>query len=187
VNPLTKEQRALVEKVMPMARGMARRWSLRGGHSVADTDDLFAVASLALCEAAPNWDPAKGAAWFTYAQVAVKSALRNYVLGRGRGMFGIRAREKGARVCDIEPLSEVLAEASDESLEARIDVDALRAWLRLTGARPRDVHVWQCHVLDGEPLASIGARLGISRARAQQLHARVSAHAMRWPGAREAA
>lgn len=189
MKPLTDEQRERVARVMPMARGIARRWAVRNEMDPSSADDLFGVAYLALCEAAPKWRP-DGAQWFPFAERAVQMAVRNYVL-RG-GLFGATARARGVVLCDVDEWSDVLAAEADTSADVRIDLDRLQHWLADRPASAasrwaRDVKIWQEYELGDETLREIGRRHGLTTEGTRKACLRVAARATTWPGAREAA
>lgn len=189
MKPLTEEQIARVKRVMPMARGIARRWAVRNEMDPSSADDLFGVAYLALCEAAPKWRP-DGAQWFAYAEGAVQMAVRNYVL-RG-GLLGATAHRQGVTTCDVDEWSDVLAAETDTSVDVRIDLDRLQHWLADRPASAasrwaRDVKIWQEYELGDETLRAIGLRHGLTTEGARKAWVRISARAVTWPGAREAA
>lgn len=72
---LTPEQQKEVERLMPMARALARKWHV---------EDAQSVAYLALCQAALSFDPSRGASFDTHAYRWVHTRLSNKARSRDR-------------------------------------------------------------------------------------------------------
>ena len=70
---------ALVERFLPLARQLARRFH-RGGESL---DDLIQVASLGLLKAIDRFEPARGFAFSSYATPTIAGELKRYYRDHG--------------------------------------------------------------------------------------------------------
>jgi RNA polymerase sigma-B factor len=64
---------ALVERFMPLARHLARRYP-----AGAERDDLLQVASLGLVKAVERFDPARGAAFASFATPTILGEIKRY-------------------------------------------------------------------------------------------------------------
>ena len=64
----------LVERYLPLARGLALRYRNRG----EPVEDLVQVASLGLVKAVHRWDPGRGTAFATFAVPTILGELRRY-------------------------------------------------------------------------------------------------------------
>lgn len=76
MNPLTNEEKALVEESLPFAQGVVDNYLKKIPFAAHIRDDLMQVASLATMQAAKAWRPDRGASFKTY--------LFNYVISRVR-------------------------------------------------------------------------------------------------------
>ena len=69
-----RDRDALIERFMPLARSLARRYR-RGPEPL---EDLEQVASLALLKAVEGFDPARGLAFSSYAVPSISGALKRH-------------------------------------------------------------------------------------------------------------
>ena len=69
-----RDRDALIERFMPLARSLARRYR-RGGEPL---EDLEQVASLALLRAVEGFDPSRGLAFSSYAVPSISGALKRH-------------------------------------------------------------------------------------------------------------
>ena len=129
----------LVERWLPLARSIARRYERRGESSA----DLVQVASLALVKAVDGYDPTLGNAFTSYAVPSIVGELKRHFRDRGwavrppRALQELTLRVEGATTrlagqLDRAPTVAEIAAAIDstdeevlEALQARAARDAL--------------------------------------------------------------
>jgi RNA polymerase sigma-B factor len=70
---------ALVERFLPLARHLARRYDRGNGQS----DDLVQVASIGLLNAIERYDPARGTAFSSYAVPTIGGEIKRYFRDKG--------------------------------------------------------------------------------------------------------
>src|SRR4051794_40928978 len=75
-DPTTRD--ALVERFLPLARHLARRYD-----GSADTDDLEQIASLGLLKAIDRFDPERGLAFTSFAVPTILGELKRYFRDHG--------------------------------------------------------------------------------------------------------
>jgi len=93
---------ALVERYLPLARSIARRYA-RGAEPL---DDLFQVASVGLIKALDRFDPARGVAFSSFAVPTIAGELRRYFRDR---TWAVRPpRDLQERALAVERTSEEL-------------------------------------------------------------------------------
>jgi RNA polymerase sigma-B factor len=137
---------ALVERFLPLARQLARRYQ-RGGESL---DDLIQVASLGLLKAIDRFDPARETAFSSFAVPTILGELKRHFRDKGWAVrvprdlqeLAVRvdritdelARELG-RVPTLGETAERTGASEEQVLEAREAAGAYRA---ISLDRPRD-------------------------------------------------
>jgi RNA polymerase sigma factor (sigma-70 family) len=141
------------------------RWVVRQqGRSGLTFEAALHAGRIGLWQALIHYDPARGARFSSYAVPAIRHAVWAAV-----AQHRAEARRSGR--------GGAIGAAPGEDLAERVDrgaaVIALGAAVSQLPRPWRRVVVWH-YGFDGEPprtFAAIGARLGVSRQRAQQLHA----------------
>jgi len=100
---------ALIERFLPLARSIARRYE----HSGEPLEDLVQVASLALVNAVDRYDPARGYAFSSYAVPTIAGELKRYFRDR---TWAIRPpRDLQERVLRVEAAAHDLAADFDRA------------------------------------------------------------------------
>lgn len=110
-----RAREAAVERFLPLARSLARRYS--GGSE--PLEDLEQVACLALVRAVDGFDPARGTAFTSYAVPSIAGALKRHFRDNG---WSVRVpRELQELALRVERLNdEMLAEQGHAATTARI-------------------------------------------------------------------
>lgn len=167
---------ALIERYMPLARALARRVRLVGC-PVADADDVTSAALLGLIDAVDRFEPGRGVPFEAYASLRIRGSIVDELRridGRGRGA----AASEQPRAISLDGLVEeewqAFLASSDEGFDDEIERDDLRMRVQgaLDGLPPRQREVLARYYADALTLRQAGLRMGISEARACQLHGR---------------
>ena len=134
-SPATRD--ALVERFMPLARQLARRY--RGGHEL---EDLEQVAAIGLVKAIGRFDPERGLAFSTFAFPTIIGELKRHLRDHGwavrvpRGVQEVYVRVERVtgelatalgRAPTAAELAERIGSTVEQVLEARQARTALRA------------------------------------------------------------
>src|SRR5688572_20999478 len=99
-DPAAREQ--LVERFLPLARQLARRYQ-RGGEQL---DDLIQVASLGLLKAIDRFDPSRETAFSSFAVPTILGELKRHFRDKG---WSVRVpRDLQELAVRLEPTSEAL-------------------------------------------------------------------------------
>jgi RNA polymerase sigma-B factor len=143
-DPAARE--ALVERFLPLARQLARRYQ-RGGEPL---DDLVQVASLGLLKAIDRFDPARDTAFSSFAVPTILGELKRHFRDKGWSVrvprdlqeLAVKVDRVGEQIgteLGRAPTSAELAEAlgvtAEQVLEAR---EAAAAYRAVSLDRPRD-------------------------------------------------
>ena len=166
----------LIERHMPLARALARRVHLVD-HPLADADDIQSAALLGLIDAVDRFQPGRGVPFEAYASLRIRGAIVDElrrVDERGRGA----ASHDRPRALSLDGLVEdewqaVLA-VEDDEVDERFELADLRSRVQqaLATLPPRQREVLARYSAESLTLREAGQRMGISEARACQLHGR---------------
>jgi len=165
---------ALIERYLPLARALARRIRLVNT-PLADDDDLASAAVLGLIDAVDRFEPGRGTPFEAYASLRIRGAIIDEL--RRTGERTRSAVEATPRVLSLDGLIEdewTAFLATDDEVDARFEAEDLRG--RVEGALgslpPRQREVLARYYAESMTLREAGAQMGISEARACQLHGR---------------
>jgi RNA polymerase sigma-B factor len=143
-DPAARE--ALVERFLPLARQLARRYQ-RGGEPL---DDLIQVASLGLLKAIDRFEPGRATAFSSFAVPTILGELKRHFRDRGWSVrvprdlqeLAVRVERVGddlARGLGRAPTLEELAEHLDVTVEQVLEArEAAGAYRAVSLDRPRD-------------------------------------------------
>jgi RNA polymerase sigma factor for flagellar operon FliA len=164
---------ALIERYLPLARALSRRVRMVGS-PLSDADDLGSAAVLGLIDAVDRFEPGRGVPFEAYAALRIRGAIIDElrrVDERGR------SAEETPRAVSLDGLVEedwTNFLAAHDEVDAKFDHEDLRG--RVEGALatlpPRQREVLARYYADSLTLREAGLRMGISEARACQLHGR---------------
>ncbi len=160
---------------MPLARALARR--IRVATPLADADDMLSAALLGLIDAVDRFEPGRGVPFEAYASLRIRGAMVDElrrVDERGRSADP----ETNPRPVSLDGLVEEEWQAflavSDEWLDEEFELEDLRdrVQIAIDNLPPRQREVLGRYYADSLTLREAGVRMGISEARACQLHGR---------------
>lgn len=166
---------ALIERYLPLARALARRVRIVGS-GVTDADDLMSAAVLGLIDAVDRFESGRGVPFEAYASLRIRGAIIDELRRldeRGRG-----ASEDGRpSALSLDGLIEeewqpflAVEDETDEQFEREDLRGRVQNALETLPERQREV---LAHYYAGaRTLRQTGAAMGISEARACQLHGR---------------
>ncbi len=166
---------ALIERYVPLARALARRVRLVDT-PLADADDLASAAFLGLIDAVDRFEPGRGVPFEAYASLRIRGAIidelrRTDERGRSAGAY-----EK-PKTLSLDGLAEDVWRpflATDDGVDDKFEHEDICG--RVEGALkvlpPRQREVLARYYADSLTLREAGKRMGISEARACQLHGR---------------
>jgi RNA polymerase sigma factor for flagellar operon FliA len=164
---------ALIERYLPLARALSRRVRMVGS-PLSDADDLGSAAVLGLIDAVDRFEPGRGVPFEAYAALRIRGAIIDElrrVDERGR------SAEETPRAVSLDGLVEedwTRFLAADDEVDAKFDHEDLcgRVEGALASLPPRQREVLARYYADSLTLREAGLRMGISEARACQLHGR---------------
>lgn len=167
---------ALIERYADLAIGIARCMRVPSS-SLADRDDMASAAMIGLIGAVDRFDPRRGVPFEAYAALRIRGAVVDElrrVDERGR----VDRRAEGAELAvSLDVLLETgkhQGPAVDDGLTERYDQEDLRTRVQdALGRLPaRQREVIARYYGDELTLREAGAKMGVSEARACQLHGR---------------
>lgn len=172
------ERRLLVERYLPLARGVAHRFA-----STAERqDDLLQVAALALVQAVDRRDPSRPAEFGTYALRCVEGAVRRHLRDRSSPVRVPRSLQGEAARAQLPPSVRLVADSARRPLElvddaapdrsATVEEQCLDRVLVARAARALDARerriVLERFFLE-RTQAEVAASLGLSQAHVSRL------------------
>jgi len=172
------ERRLLVERYLPLARGVARRFA-----STAERqDDLLQVAALALVQAVVRRDPSRPAEFGTYALRCVEGEVRRHLRDRSSPVRVPRSLQGESAAAQLPPSVRLVADSARRPLElvddetpdrsAPVEEQCLDRALIARAARALDARerriVLERFFLE-RTQAEVAASLGLSQAHVSRL------------------
>ena len=167
---------ALIERYIPLARGLARRRRLVDT-PVTDQDDLASAAFLGLIDAVDRFEPGRGVPFEAYASLRIRGAIIDELR-----RIDERGRSAGAemqpRTMSLSGLVEeewrYFLTTTDETADDKFEHEDLRGRVEaaLRGLPPRQRELLARYYAESLTLREAGQRMGVSEARACQLHGR---------------
>lgn len=164
---------ALIERYAPLAKACARR--VRIESAMIDADDIYSSALLGLIDAVDRFEPDRGVPFEGYASLRIRGAILDELRrvderGRGATADSPKAMSLDALVEDEWQAFLAVEDAFDEPFE-QADLRC-RIEHALETLPPRQREVLARYYGDSLTLREAGMRMGISEARACQLHGR---------------
>ena len=164
---------ALIERYLALARALSRRVRMVG-FPLSDADDLGSAAVLGLIDAVDRFEPGRGVPFEAYAALRIRGAIIDElrrVDERGR------SAEETPRAVSLDGLVEeewTPFLAAHDEVDAKFEHEDLcgRVEGALATLPPRQREVLARYYADSLTLREAGLRMGISEARACQLHGR---------------
>ena len=166
----------LIERYLPLARNLSRRVRALGT-PVTDGDDLASAAFLGLIDAVDRFEPGRGVPFEAYAGLRIRGAMIDELRRTGERSRNAPVEEQ-PRTVSLDGLLEGDWHESLMSTEAGVDEPFEREDLRsrvehaLDELPPRQRELLARYYADSLTLREAGVRMGISEARACQLHGR---------------
>jgi RNA polymerase sigma factor FliA len=176
---------ALIERFAPLATRIARGMNVPVG-AVAGPDDLESAAVIGLIDAVDRFEPERGVPFEGYASLRIRGAVLDEVrrvdeLGRAdrRRQRAAAAQGEAGSYHGTVSLDELIERgyhggAEQDELAERYEAEDLRMRVRsaMTCLPPRQREVLERYYGQSLTLREAGLRMGISEARACQLHGR---------------
>src|SRR5947209_17861846 len=165
----------LIERYVPLARTCARR--VRIESAVLDSDDLFSAALLGLIDAVDRFEPDRGVPFEAYASLRIRGAIVDElrrVDERGRGIHAGDIPKAVSLDLLVEDDWQAFLARADDAIDDAFEREDLVGRLKraLSGLPPRQRELLARYYGDALTLREAGVRMGISEARACQLHGR---------------
>ena len=166
----------LIERYLPLAQALSRR--VRAiDTAVADSDDLMSAAFLGLIDAVDRFEPGRGVPFEAYASLRIRGAMIDElrrVSQRGR----TASADETPRTVSLDDLLDNdqhhVVGTTEDGIHETFENEDLRGRVEgaLAGLPPRQREVLARYYADALTLREAGVRMGISEARACQLHGR---------------
>ncbi len=164
------EMVAEIAKREPLIRSLVKQWHRRD--PLLDVDDISGSVRAAFWEAATRFDSGRGAAFATYACHWARAWLKElcyYTHGRG---MGVAWREVSATTLRVVQLDECTAESIPAREPVGMPEFSPNFWQLVAAALDqREAAVVSLHYREGLTLRECGARIGVTKQRAQQIEA----------------
>jgi RNA polymerase sigma factor for flagellar operon FliA len=166
---------ALIERYLPLARSLARRVRMVGS-PLSDSDDLASAAVLGLIDAVDRFEPGRGVPFEAYAALRIRGSIIDElrrVDERGRSA-DVDATPRPVSLDGLVEEEWVQFLAASDEVDAKFDHEDLcgRVQGALRTLPPRQREVLARYYGDSLTLREAGQRMGVSEARACQLHGR---------------
>jgi RNA polymerase sigma factor for flagellar operon FliA len=176
---------ALIERFVPLASRIARGMNVPVG-GVAGPDDIESAALIGLIDAVDRFDPGRGVPFEGYASLRIRGAVLDEVrrvdeLGRAdrrrqraAAAQGEAGSYQGTVSLEVDIDRGFHRGAEQDELAERYEAEDLRTRVRsaMTCLPPRQREVVERYYGQSLTLREAGLRMGISEARACQLHGR---------------
>ena len=165
----------LIERYLPLARSLSGRVSI--ATPVVDGDDLSSAAFLGLIDADDRFEPGRGVPFEAYARLRIRGAIIDELRRTGERARNTDAAEQ-PRTLSLDGLMDgewhEALPAAEDGVDAAYEHEDLRGRVEvaLGTLPPRQREVLSRYYSDDLTLREAGARMGISEARACQLHGR---------------
>ena len=167
--PLTSDQQHLATRYLPMARALARSFTMAWPSL---RDEFDSAAALALVEAAESYDPSRYVRFSTFARIRIWGALRD--IKRKQIPLGYRCKPRRAPcVCPMpkqpEESGRVVTAEPDGPVGREFEaVDQVERWLKMLPRR----HALACRqiYLHDATHHDVARLLGCSQSRIAYMH-----------------
>jgi RNA polymerase sigma factor for flagellar operon FliA len=147
------------------------------GTPVTDSDDLASAAFLGLIDAVDRFEPGRGVPFEAYASLRIRGAMIDELRRTGERARNTEAQDQ-PRVLSLDGLLEDewhdVFTVADDQVDDSFEREDLRYRVQgaLEGLPPRQRELLARYYADSLTLREAGQRMGISEARACQLHGR---------------
>jgi len=167
---------ALIERYVPLARNLSRRVRLVDT-PLADADDLASAAFLGLIDAVDRFEPGRGVPFEAYASLRIRGAIIDELRRIDeRGRSASAAAQPRTISLDglVEDEWRQFLATPDDGVDQKFENEDLcgRVEGALSTLPPRQREVLARYYAEALTLREAGKRMGISEARACQLHGR---------------
>lgn len=169
---LDDADRLLVEEHVEFARSHAGAWARRTSRWL-DREDVFAIANLALCDAATKWTPARYPEFRVFAFFRIRAAIIEELrtkVGRHDKEPAFHRRLWDAQVTSLDAMIEDKGFQRGEDDPAIVEIESqLIVDEVLAALPPRERFALTMLVYEDMPIKDIGELLGVHQSRVSQL------------------